>query len=390
MPSPPPAGLRGLDRLDALVTRLRAPDGCPWDRKQRLGDLRAYLLEEAHEVAAALDDVQEAPASGSDPAPAGPSSAGPPAAEAAMDHLATELGDLLFQIVFVARLATEAGAFDLDLVVDRIFDKMVRRHPHVFSPGDGTTNERNPSTSAESSAEGNQTLDTAAAVQEAWEARKVRQGENRSLLAGVPRSMPSLLAAYRMTQKASGVGFDWPDRRGVLGKVHEELAELEEAVAEYDSLPAETSPAETNSAGSAQEDRSQRDAKDERHQLRSNLQDELGDFLFTIANLARVLDIDPEAALAGTNAKFRRRFGHIEAQLATQSRTVVDASLEEMDALWDEAKALERGLPTAAESRTQRRVATGARSQESGVRSQESGAVRDEAEAVSGESAQRE
>jgi ATP diphosphatase len=255
----------GLEALRALVARLRAPDGCPWDREQRLPDLRAYLLEEAHEVAAAIDrgDLQD---------------------------LEGELGDLLFQVVFVAALAEDAGGFDLGGVMRRVHAKMVARHPHVF---------------------GGEELADAQAVREAWERRKLRE-ENRagSLLDGVADSLPALVGAYRMTQKAAGVGFDWPNAEDVLAKLEEELAE-------------------TRVEMSGGEDR------------REALRGEIGDLLFTVANLARKLEVDPEAALAQTNLKFRRRLRSIEAALAAQGKTLGETPLGELDALWESAKAAE-------------------------------------------------
>jgi nucleoside triphosphate diphosphatase len=250
----------GLQKLLDLVARLRAPDGCPWDRQQGLADVRAYLLEEAHEAAAAIDDGD-------------------------WDELAGELGDLLFQVAFIGRLAEEAGAFRLSQVVERVYNKMVARHPHVF---------------------GGETLADAEAVRQAWERRKLAEEPRRaSLLAGVPASLPALLAAYRLTQKAAGVGFDWPDAAAVLEKVEEETAELRQALA----------------AGRA-----------------DSAREELGDLLFTLANLARKLDLDPEAALAGANRKFRRRFAAVEAGLAARGRRPDEATLAEMDALWEAAK----------------------------------------------------
>jgi len=249
-----------LQKLLDLVARLRAPDGCPWDREQVLANLRAYLLEEAHEAAGAIDNAD-------------------------WGEIAEELGDLLFQIAFIGRLAEEAGAFSLSQVVDRVHHKMVARHPHVF---------------------GDEVLADSQAVRQAWERRKLREEPDRaSLLAGVPASLPALLGAYRLTQKAAGVGFDWPDAGAVLEKVEEEAAELREALAAGD---------------------------------REATREEVGDLLFTLANLARKLDVDPEAALAGTNLKFRRRFAQVEKGLAARGKSAAEASLEEMDALWEEAK----------------------------------------------------
>jgi len=256
------------------VARLRAPDGCPWDREQSLSDVRAYLLEEAHETAAAIDSGDWA-------------------------ELAEELGDLLFQTAFIGRLAEEAGAFRLAEAVDGVHAKMVERHPHVFQAGDaGDTGE---------------VLADAEAVRQAWERRKLRQNPKKtSLLSGVSASLPALLAAYRLTQKASGVGFDWPDATAVLAKVEEETAELQAALAG------------TPGAGGGVD--------------KEAVREELGDLLFTLANLARKLDLDPEAALAAANLKFRRRFAAVESGLAERGKSPADATLEEMDALWEKVK----------------------------------------------------
>lgn len=249
-----------LQKLLDLVARLRAPDGCPWDKEQTLPDVRAYLLEETHELAGAID--------GGD-----------------WDELAEELGDVMFQVAFIGRLAEEAGAFSLSQVIDGVHRKMVERHPHVF---------------------GGEALADAEAVRQAWERRKLaREPKRDSLFSGVPSSLPALLGAYRLTQKAAGVGFDWPAAEAVLDKMEEEIGELREALA----------------AG-------RRDA----------VKEEVGDLLFTIANLARKVDTDPEAALAGTNLKFRKRFAKIEEGLAARGKTAGEATLEEMDALWEAAK----------------------------------------------------
>ncbi len=261
----PSAQSPDLARLLALVERLRGPGGCPWDREQTLSDVRAYLLEEAHEAAAAID-------------------------EGDWNALSAELGDLLFQVAFIGRLGAETGALSLAESIERVHTKMVERHPHVF---------------------GDAEVHNSAAVRQAWERRKVteKQGQE-SLLAGVARSLPALVAAYRMTQKAAGVGFDWPAVEPVLAKLDEETAELKAALG----------------------------AGLEKHLVAG----ELGDLLFTVVNLARKLEIDPEAALAQTNLKFRRRFAAIEAALAAEGRTLNEADLSEMDALWNQAKTNEQ------------------------------------------------
>ena len=254
---------RGLERLIALVARLRAADGCPWDREQELTDLRAYLLEEAHEVAAAIDAGD-------------------------WSEIGGELGDLLFQIAFVLRLGEEEGNASLRDVIARIEAKMISRHPHVF--GDAEAGD-------------------AHAVRRAWERRKAREGDG-SHLAGIPDSLPALLFAYRMTQKASGVGFDWTEVEGVMTKLHEEVEELEREIA-----------------------MAPRD--------RDRIEDELGDALFTLANLGRHLGCDPEAALARANRKFRRRFERVERLLAAEGGSLERADPEILERLWRRVKAEE-------------------------------------------------
>lgn len=253
-----------IEKLRQLVRRLRAPDGCPWDQKQTLIDLRAYLLEEAHEAAAAIDDGD-------------------------LEALEGEMGDLLFQVVFVAHLAEDQQAFDLSTVIDTVHDKMVERHPHVF---------------------GDEALADATEVVKSWERRKAEKaGGKRSVLAGVAPTLPALTAAYRLTQKAAGVGFDWQVPQEVLAKVKEELEEVEECL-------------------------------DERG---PQLREEIGDLLFSVANLARHLDIDPEAALAAGNRKFTRRFMAVEEGLKSIDRPLVEASLEEMEEQWQKVKSMEKG-----------------------------------------------
>lgn len=280
LPSPPEktdlaANPRGdLEALRHLVRRLRSPEGCPWDRKQTLADIRTYLLEEAHEVAAAIDS--------GDPA-----------------SLAEELGDLLFQIAFIGVLAEERGDFDLVQVARGIHEKMIERHPHVF--GESAR------------------LESAGEVARAWEqAKRKRRSESTadqpaSQLAGVPLSLPALAAAFRLGQKAAGVGFDWPDSAGPLAKVHEELREIEAEMA----LPA-TEPGR-----------------------REALTEEVGDLLFAVVNLARHLSVDPESALARGNLKFRRRFAEVESLCHQRGVDLAVADLAQLDAIWDEVKAAE-------------------------------------------------
>lgn len=248
-----------LAKLERLVDTLRGPDGCPWDRAQSLPDLRAYLLEEAHELAAAIDE--------GDP-----------------DAIREETGDLLFQIVFISRLLEQrSGSRALTEVVDTIHQKMVDRHPHVF---------------------GDETAENSDAVHRAWEERKEEQ-RSGSVLSGVPSTLPALLGAYRISQKAAGVGFDWPDVSGVLRKVEEELGEVVSALAD-------------NSGQAA-------------------VEEEVGDLLFVTANLARKLGFDPESSLQQANRKFKRRFEAMEASLGGTNR-LSERSIEELEKLWSEAK----------------------------------------------------
>ena len=283
---PAPSSASTLRDLVALVERLRRPDGCPWDREQRLPDVRAYLVEEAHEAAAALD--------GGD-----------------WGAIAEELGDLLFQVAFVLRLGEEAGELTAERVAAGVHAKMVSRHPHVF---------------------GEERLADTGAVRRAWERRKLDAAGGEALLAGVPPTLPALVGAYRISQKAAGVGFDWPDATAVLEKVREELAEVESELAGAAAPSGE--PARSAARAGA-------------------LEGELGDLLFAVANLARHAGVDPERALAATNAKFRRRFGHLERRLAEQGRAIEATALDELEALWQEAKAGETkaGETEAGESR---------------------------------------
>ena len=253
-----------FNRLATLVATLRGPEGCPWDRNQSIADIRGYLLEEAHEVAAAidLDDWEE---------------------------IQSELGDLLFQIVFVSQIAHERGEFEIDAVVEGIEAKMIERHPHVF---------------------GSETLETAEDVRQAWERRKVEgRSEDRSVLEGVPDSLPALLACYRMTQKASAVGFDWPETQDVVDKMHEELAELSQALDEKRAQAA---------------------------------REEVGDLLFTAANLARKVGLDPESTLASANQKFRRRFRRMEEMLNQMGRSITTTGLDDLEEVWEAVKSEER------------------------------------------------
>jgi MazG family protein len=257
-----------VERLLQIMARLRDPkDGCPWDIEQTFETIAPYTIEEAYEVADAIERGDLA-------------------------DLKEELGDLLLQVVYHARMAEEAGAFDFAEVAAAIADKMIRRHPHVFGADE---------------------VRDAAAQTQRWEAIKAGEraakGLAQSALDGVPTGLPGLTRAAKLTRRAARVGFDWPSTSEVIAKLREELAELEREI-------------EAGDAAKARE--------------------ELGDLLFTCANLARKLEVEPEDALRAANAKFLRRFAHIEARLAGQGIAPENATLAEMESLWEEAKQLER------------------------------------------------
>ncbi|MEZ5842205.1 MAG: nucleoside triphosphate pyrophosphohydrolase [Hyphomicrobiaceae bacterium] len=279
-----PRTSRDIADLIAIMAALRTPGtGCPWDLAQDFASIAPYTIEEAAEVADAI-------------------------ARGDMLDLRDELGDLLLQVVYHARMAEERQAFAFGDVVEAITAKMIRRHPHVF----GTPQER-ASGAAPGFWERIKAGERAAKATE----RRASAGTQvaaESVLDGVPAALPALSRAVKLQDKAARVGFDWPSLVPVLAKVREEIAELETAVA---------APAPDH----------------------AHVAEEIGDLLFVIANVARHLKVEPEAALRATNEKFRRRFAHIEERLAAGGRTPNDSSLEEMDALWDEAKLAERAPP---------------------------------------------
>jgi tetrapyrrole methylase family protein/MazG family protein/ATP diphosphatase len=241
------------------MRRLLAPDGCPWDRKQTLATLRPYVIEEAHEVVDAID--------GGNP-----------------DELRDELGDLLFQIVFQAQLASAKQWFGLDDVVTAICEKLIRRHPHVF---------------------GDEKVSSTSEVLANWEALKAKEKVGRGVLDGVPKALPALLRAVRVGDKAAHVGFDWPELAGARAKVDEELAELDEAVQSGD---------------------------------RQRAEEELGDVLFSLVSVARKLSVDPEAALRGTLDRFSDRVRSVEQLAKARGTEVARLDADTIDELWEQAK----------------------------------------------------
>jgi len=256
-----------IERLLEIMRRLRDPEGgCPWDLEQSFASIAPYTIEEAYEVAGAIEDED-------------------------WQALKDELGDLLFQVVFHARMAEEQKLFVFADVVGAITDKMLRRHPHVFADHAG--------------------IDSAEAQTLAWEEHKKRERSTRALglLDDVPRALPALLRAVKLQKRAASVGFDWDSAPKVVEKIAEEAHEIVEAQA-----------AGADSA---------------------KLEEEVGDLLFAVANLARHLKVDPETALRTANAKFVRRFAHIEKELAARGTTPSRATLEQMEALWQDAKKAE-------------------------------------------------
>jgi nucleoside triphosphate diphosphatase len=253
-----------FQKLVEIMARLRGPGGCPWDREQTFDTIKPYTLEETYEVLDAIDRRD-------------------------WPELAEELGDFLLQAVFYAQMAAEQNLFRIQDALDAINQKLVRRHPHVFGEG---------------------TAETAGDVKRIWgeikaEEKKDKGKDDQTLLGSVPRALPALVEAQQIASRAAGVGFDWENPEQVIEKLHEELAEFDQA---------------------------------RRKAAQPELEDELGDLLFVLVNLARFVKVDPEQALRRTNAKFRRRFAYIESKLAQQGRKLEESNIQEMEALWQEAK----------------------------------------------------
>jgi len=257
-----------FSELVRIMARLRAPGGCPWDRKQTFDTIKSYLLEESYEVMDAIDRRD-------------------------WPGLAEELGDLLLQPVFFAEMATEAGLFTIADSLEAINQKLVRRHPHVF---------------------GEATAETPEDVKQRWDEIKSQEKNEKgyaapeALLDGVPRNLPALVEAEKISHKAAGVGFEWPDISGVIDKLQEEVQELAEA----------------------------RESRNQEH-----VEHEIGDLLFTLVNVARFLKVDPEQALRKTSGRFRRRFAYVERGVKNSGSTLNATTLERMEELWQEAKGLE-------------------------------------------------
>jgi MazG family protein len=260
-----------FEKLVGIMATLRGPDGCPWDKEQDFNSLKPMLVEEVYEVLEAIENND-------------------------MDGLSEELGDMLLHVLFHAQLAKEMGQFDIDTVVGKISDKLVRRHPHVF---------------------GGETASTSEEVIKNWEAIKAqekaqklteRTPEQRSILEGIPNKLPAIHEAHQISSRVARVGFDWPDIDAVFDKLQEEVLEVKEVIAH---------------AGDDKRDR---------------LEDEIGDLLFVIVNIARHVKIDSESALKRSNRKFKSRFRFVERELARQGKKLEETSLSEMEALWQRAK----------------------------------------------------
>jgi len=298
-----------FERAVQIMARLRAPGGCPWDREQTFDTIKPYTLEETYEVLEAIDNRD-------------------------WPELTGELGDLLLQVLFYSQMASEEGHFSVDDVLDRLSTKLVDRHPHVF---------------------GDVKADTPAEVLRNWEALKAEEKKKRlasgddrgtrplqeaqgaghptdseSVLGGVSSKMPALMEAYKLSSRAAVVGFDWPEMEGLFAKLDEETAELRQ---ELKAVPIK----EPSGAGIAGSGKPKVSAE-----VRERLEEEVGDLFFVLVNIARFLSLDPESALRKTNRKFKRRFQWMEERLRAGGRTPGQASMDELETLWQEAKAQEK------------------------------------------------
>ena len=296
-----------FERAVSIMARLRAPGGCPWDREQTFDTIKPYTLEETYEVLEAIDARD-------------------------FDELCGELGDLLLQVLFYSEMATEEKHFSIDDVLDRLATKLIDRHPHVF---------------------GNIRADTPGEVVRNWHALKAEEKRKRqteaeksgavgidrrkehpeSVLAGISSAMPALLEAYKISTRVAHVGFDWPNVEGLFDKLAEETEELQRNLEDYPEPGPQ--PAPTTGVAGARGVSVPAD-------LRARLEDEVGDLLFVLVNVARYLALDPESALRKTNRKFRRRFEYLESRLREQGRKPSEASLDEMEMLWQESKQQEK------------------------------------------------
>jgi len=291
-----------FERAVSIMARLRGPGGCPWDREQTFDSIKPYTVEETYEVLEAIDNRD-------------------------WDELPAELGDLLLQVLFYSQMAEEQKTFSIDTVLDRLSAKLVDRHPHVF---------------------GDVTAETSSEVLRNWEALKAEEKKKRleagggkaakkdekpeSVLSGISGAMPALLEAHKLSSRAARIGFDWPNIQGLFDKLREETEELQEQLKEFPAPGPQPHGRGVAGAGRPQisED------------LRDRLEGEVGDLFFVLVNIARYLSLDPESALKKTNRKFKRRFQWMEDQLRATARSPQEASMEELESLWQRAKLQEQ------------------------------------------------
>jgi ATP diphosphatase len=295
-----------FERAVSIMARLRGPGGCPWDREQTFDSIKPYTLEETYEVLEAIENRD-------------------------WDELTGELGDLLLQVLFYAQMATDQGTFSIDEVLDRLSNKLVDRHPHVF---------------------GDVKAETSSDVLRNWEALKREEKRKKrldgdgdkaaagtkasspeSVLAGVSSAMPALMEAFKLSSRAANVGFDWPQVEGLFEKLNEETEELREQLRDFPAPGPR--PRGSGVAGAGQQQVSE--------DLRERLEDEVGDLFFVLVNIARYLSLDPESALKKTNRKFKWRFQWMEEQLRASERAPREATAEELESLWQRAKQQEKG-----------------------------------------------
>ena len=296
-----------FERAVSIMARLRGPGGCPWDREQTFDSIKPYTLEETYEVLEAIDNRD-------------------------WDELPGELGDLLLQVLFYAQMAKDQGTFSIDDVLDRLSKKLIDRHPHVF--GD---------VKAETSSEVLRNWQSLKALEKEKKEKEKKRGVTNSesspnpatpesVLAGVSTAMPALMEAYKLSSRAAHVGFDWPDMDGLFEKLEEETKELQHGLEDFPAPGPR--PHEQGIAGAGKPQISE--------PLREHLEEEVGDLFFVLVNIARYLSLDPESALRKTNRKFKRRFQWMEQQLRTSGRGPQDASMTELESLWQQAKHSER------------------------------------------------
>jgi ATP diphosphatase len=288
----PPTTGELFERAVSIMARLRGPGGCPWDREQTFESIKPYTVEETYEVLEAIDNRN-------------------------WPELSKELGDLLLQVLFYAQMAKEQGDFSIDDVLERLSDKLVRRHPHVF---------------------GDVKADTSSAVLRNWESIKQQEKNSpppESALAGVSSAMPALLEAHKLSTKAAATGFDWPNIEGLFDKLDEETKELRTELSQYPAPGPHPHPKGIAGSGGPSVPA----------ELQERFEEEIGDLFFVVVNMARYLSLDSESALKKSNRKFKRRFQWMEQQLKSSGRSPQDATAEELDYLWRQAKDQEQIKP---------------------------------------------